>query len=1268
MNIKNLITIDMILEHTDIKSQLGSVGDSFNGFFSSVQGASREIGGTLDEVGTKLQRAGKQMADVGSEMTTAITVPLALIGKQAVTAGIEFESAFAGVEKTVDGTAEEMYNLSEGIKEMSTRIPASTTVIAGVAEAAGQLGIAVPDILEFTEVMVNLGVSTNLSADQAATALARVANIMELSSDDYSRMGATIVDLGNNYATTESEIVNMTMRLAASGKQVGMSTADIMGMAAGLTSLGIRAEAGGTALSKFMGSMQLATNVGAKGMKELEEQTGLTYDELYKMSSNAPKEFKKVAESVNMAAKDLNIYVKAGRDLAQMSEIAGVSTEEFANKFNEFPAEAMADFFEGLYERTKKTGEGFEDMGEAGETAIEIMTEMGINEVRLRDTIMRTGGAKELFTKAIEDANNAWIENTALTEEAQKRYETLESKIQLLKNAWNVVLIEVGEQLMPFVEKLVVYLTDLGKKIGEMSPEQFEKIVKQFLALAAAGPALMIVGNAVKLIGTGLKVFNISKNAVEHVSKQLAGITDVTGKLSKSYVEGGWTNDMFYGLKKARPELDLMINKKGQITSSIMPRVNSSFTEFASKVGISADEMSKFSATSVPALTKFRGAADSLMSSSLFKAGAWAAVIGYATTLIEPIKNLISLLNGTKKASDETGESFSVMSFIFDSIRSVIGFVVDVFKFFNNIIRDATAGVAGMTDVLAIAIGLFLGLSNPIGLAVTAIASIKFIIGLWTKDLEDSNAALYEHQRQLEVNNSIMAQAAEVVEEADTAYNKYANETLPNLLESQQYIAEQMQLSKMFPEEEDYQVSGEAMKTYLDDMVTFAKESNDKKLLDLKNSLTEKELLEDEFYSKFFETAQEMYGKEKEEVDYHYNELLELEKKRINSKEGLNKEEEDAYAHHLRRLEEIAINQHIKKAEMDLAYEKANIMARRAQGYELTEEGLDEINELVDEKTTQRLKLEKNSIAGALAALEEAHKKGEISKEEYENRTLELMSDSYRIQREGLEEKVRIAAGLTEEEFDYYVDIAEQLGNLEKKKTSTMTAEEKEKHRVRKEYLKKELEGFDLSKKEWELMVAGLKKTMPPEYKSLFDNVNDEISFAQAMRTIKTEFEGAEALGAELPKGIERGMERERNRPISAATGLGTAIKRAFSTVMGIFSPSREMADLAQWIPVGVAEGIDDNADVAIDSMRDLADGLMDEADFDEIGDLGTLELEVSRRMDTSVNSSFAASVKQAVVDGFAAVGPLPAYIGKDDAEEAFTESFLKQNTGRYWE
>ncbi len=208
----------------EIESQLGNTGKKIT-----------EFGENIQKSGEKIEKAGKKV----SAFSVATMTALATCAKTA----IDFEDAFTGVEKTVDGTAEQMEELKQGIRDMAKEIPSTTTEISAVAEAAGQLGIQTEDILSFTRVMIDLGNSTNLSAEEAASALAKFANITKMSADDYSRLGSVIVDLGNNFATTEADIVSMATKLASTGELTGLTEAQIMALATAMSSVGIEVEA-----------------------------------------------------------------------------------------------------------------------------------------------------------------------------------------------------------------------------------------------------------------------------------------------------------------------------------------------------------------------------------------------------------------------------------------------------------------------------------------------------------------------------------------------------------------------------------------------------------------------------------------------------------------------------------------------------------------------------------------------------------------------------------------------------------------------------------------------------------------------------------------------------------------------------------------------------------------------------------------------------------------------------------------------------------------
>lgn len=461
--------------------------------------------------------AGLQSAFTGSGkvLTKNVTAPLAGAGAVALKSSIEFESAFAGVRKTVDATEEEFAGLELGIRSMSKELPASASEIASVAEAAGQLGIEIPNILNFTKTMVDLGESTNMSAEEAANALARLANITGMPQTEFDKLGSVIVELGNNLATTEKEIVDMGLNLAAAGSQVGMSEAQIMALAGALSSVGIEAAAGGTAFSKVMVNMQLAVETGLPAFQELDDElqtVGYSFGDLTQfIETDNKKAVEGLAESLGLTSKQLvKLHTDANDSLGGLenfANVAGMTADEFTVAFQEDAAGAIISFIQGLA-----------NAEEQGMSAIKVLDDMEITEVRLRDALLRAGGASDIFTEAIDSATEAWDENIALTNEAEQRYATTESKLKIMKNNFIDVAITLGDILNPYLGGLIESLQGLAERFQQLSPEQQDMIVKLGLIAAAIGPILLLLGSLIKSVTTissGLGIFKTAMLGAE---------------------------------------------------------------------------------------------------------------------------------------------------------------------------------------------------------------------------------------------------------------------------------------------------------------------------------------------------------------------------------------------------------------------------------------------------------------------------------------------------------------------------------------------------------------------------------------------------------------------------------------------------------------------------------------------------------------------------------------------------------------------------------
>lgn len=414
---------------------LDEAKDSADGCAHSIDEFGNEVkdtGSAIDELASALAAAG--LAKTAKEIAEAL--------RSCCDASIAFESAMAGVAKTTDLSKQELSDMGAQIKELSTEIPITSTELAGIVETAGQLGIAKEDLVSFATVMANLGVATNMTSEEAATMLARFANVTKMSPEKFEALGSTVVALGNNFATTESEVVTMGQRLAAAGELCGLTEPEIMALATAMSSVGIQAEAGGTAMTQTLTAMEAA-----------------------------------VASS--------------GDELEAFARIAGVTSEDFATMWETRPIEAIQAFIEGLGR-----------LDEQGESATLVLEEMGLSGVRQGNMLKSLATASGLLGDAVSLANNAWEDNTALMKEASTRYETTESKIQMFKNSVDNLKIAVGDQLNPTLGNLA----EVGTDVVSWAAEMVEKNQWLAPAITAVATAMGVFSAAVAGAVTVIKV------------------------------------------------------------------------------------------------------------------------------------------------------------------------------------------------------------------------------------------------------------------------------------------------------------------------------------------------------------------------------------------------------------------------------------------------------------------------------------------------------------------------------------------------------------------------------------------------------------------------------------------------------------------------------------------------------------------------------------------------------------------------------------------
>lgn len=394
----------------------------------------------LEKSSDKLKGWGDDLKDLSNTLAPVSAAAAGILVGGAKSA-IDYESAFTGVKKTVNATDEEFEELSDWIKEASTQMASSKTDIAGVMEIAGQLGITgVKDLEEFTKTMIMLGDTTNLSSDEAASALAKFTNITGESNKDISKIGSSIVDLGNNFATTEADIVAMSTRLASAGTIVGLTSTDILALATSMSSVGIEAEAGGTAMSQTLKAIATAVDSG-------------------------------------------------GEDMERYAKISGMSAEEFSKTWKSSPIEAIEAFIRGLGR-----------LNEEDESVIATLDDLGLTGIRQSNMLQALALSSDVLSDAVATSNQAYGENNALMAEAEKRYGTTESKIQQTKEKITNLAIEIGDRLLPYIDKGLDFMDRIKSAWDSLSPETQDMIIKVTAVVAVIGPAIGILGGLVTAI------------------------------------------------------------------------------------------------------------------------------------------------------------------------------------------------------------------------------------------------------------------------------------------------------------------------------------------------------------------------------------------------------------------------------------------------------------------------------------------------------------------------------------------------------------------------------------------------------------------------------------------------------------------------------------------------------------------------------------------------------------------------------------------------
>lgn len=418
------------------------------------------------------------MDQAGGALLKAGTITVASLGASAK-AAMDWETAWAGVTKTVDGTPAQMNQLEKSLRDLTKVLPASHEEIAGVAEAAGQLGVKRADIVGFTKTMIDLGESTNLTADEAATNIAQISNVMGTmereGSAGVARFGSALVALGNDGASTEKEILDMAQRISGAAATIGASETDVLALSNTLASMGVKAEMGGGVVTRVMLKMYDAVQEGGEG-------------------------------------------------LSAFAKTAGVSADVFSEKFKTSPVEALDMVNKGLFK-----------VKEEGGNVVSTLADLGIKGTQETQVMLAMASSGDLLSDSLALGAKAWAENTALTKEAGKRYDTTASKVKIAWNKIKDAAIDGGAVMLPIIQGIAESVGGLATAFGDL-PAPVQGTIT--ILAGVLGVAALVTGGFLTLIpkiAATRDAFSTMHKTGSKVPAMLGKITKAAGLAAAAY-------------------------------------------------------------------------------------------------------------------------------------------------------------------------------------------------------------------------------------------------------------------------------------------------------------------------------------------------------------------------------------------------------------------------------------------------------------------------------------------------------------------------------------------------------------------------------------------------------------------------------------------------------------------------------------------------------------------------------------------------------------
>lgn len=446
-------------EVSETRQKLQAIGDAkaFREVRADIAATISEMSGLaakMDQARSKMTMMNGALQQFGWSAYATVTPMVLMFAHKAIQSAEDIDAAYRDMRKTVQGTEKQFEAMRKSAIEYSRTHYTTADQLLEIEAIGGQLGVATNKLEDFAKTVSNLDIATDLDTEGAATNLGQLQGILnDMSADDFPKFGDALVRLGNNSATMESRIMNVTTRIASMGTISGFSATELLALATSVASTGQGAESAGTAISKTMSDIESAVGSG-------------------------------------------------GDKLEGFAKVAGMSASQFATTWKNEPVQALVAFIDGL--------KGIEEQGGSADSTLKSLK---INSVRQKQAILGLMQTIDGLNNNLEMSENAWNgvsdqwgQAGDAANEAEAKCQGFSGAIQLLRNNAQVFGAEFADSLAPAIRGLANMVSDLTRHFSEL-PEGAKVFIAGLVGVAAAaGPVAIGINSINGAIGSWSKM------------------------------------------------------------------------------------------------------------------------------------------------------------------------------------------------------------------------------------------------------------------------------------------------------------------------------------------------------------------------------------------------------------------------------------------------------------------------------------------------------------------------------------------------------------------------------------------------------------------------------------------------------------------------------------------------------------------------------------------------------------------------------------------